>query len=437
MKRLAWLLLAISLPAWATINGVDSSRVVLPSFDGTRYGAYVAGDLPFELPNDPELLYINTFDGNPTNTTDHTVRVNSKAYALGDYVVPATPNGYYYRATTAGTSASSAPSFNTTVDSTTSDGSVVWTNKGTQAYGNIGIFSDQSDIDLYPVSIRPNGDKETINGITTVYRDGPDISIVDDPDNPGNLVAKFYMDASTNGANFEPSFNGKHRAVVRFGIADSMSNDLSGAHTTGGNGIRAVPDHEYWVGYRYRNTIVGNLANARYIFSELASTTTGDPILYIKKNGTSMDVSPERYKPLNSGSTIETGNRVKTITGLAQSEWHCVVSRIIRKPYSWGTAESYIPGTTPGARSGVYQVYVDGVLGEGDAASEANPAWTGTDREARGEYNPSLVRLGIYWAEQNTDAASVTLYLDDIRIAEGSELFDAVNPPECPAMVSP
>ena len=28
MKRLAWLLLALSLPAWATINGVDSSRVV-------------------------------------------------------------------------------------------------------------------------------------------------------------------------------------------------------------------------------------------------------------------------------------------------------------------------------------------------------------------------------------------------------------------------
>ncbi len=60
MKRIAWLLLALSLPTWATINGVDSSRVVLPSFDGTRYGMYVAGDFP-ETP--PGVIWTQDFEG--------------------------------------------------------------------------------------------------------------------------------------------------------------------------------------------------------------------------------------------------------------------------------------------------------------------------------------------------------------------------------------
>ena len=43
MKRIAWLLLAISLPAWATINGVDSSRILIPCTEGQRMGEYPAG----------------------------------------------------------------------------------------------------------------------------------------------------------------------------------------------------------------------------------------------------------------------------------------------------------------------------------------------------------------------------------------------------------
>ena len=64
MKRLAWLLLALSLPAWATINGVDSSRVVFPSFDGTRYGMYVAGDFP-ETP--PGYIWSQDFESLSTS----------------------------------------------------------------------------------------------------------------------------------------------------------------------------------------------------------------------------------------------------------------------------------------------------------------------------------------------------------------------------------
>lgn len=64
MKRLAWLLLALSLPAQATINGVDSSRVVFPSFDGTRYGQYVAGDFP-ETP--PGYIWSQDFESLSTS----------------------------------------------------------------------------------------------------------------------------------------------------------------------------------------------------------------------------------------------------------------------------------------------------------------------------------------------------------------------------------
>lgn len=44
MRRILWLLLALSLPAWATINAITSTRILLPSYDGTRYGQYPSGD---------------------------------------------------------------------------------------------------------------------------------------------------------------------------------------------------------------------------------------------------------------------------------------------------------------------------------------------------------------------------------------------------------
>jgi hypothetical protein len=79
MKRIAWLLLALSLPAWATINGVDSSRVVLPSFDGTRYGAYVAGDYP-ETP--PGVIWTQDFEGIANGTVLSKANMDSTYEAL-------------------------------------------------------------------------------------------------------------------------------------------------------------------------------------------------------------------------------------------------------------------------------------------------------------------------------------------------------------------
>lgn len=64
---------------------------------------------------------------------DATTAATTTAYALGDYVVPAAPNGYAYKATTAGTSAGSAPTWPTVIGATVVDGTVTWTCAGKTA----------------------------------------------------------------------------------------------------------------------------------------------------------------------------------------------------------------------------------------------------------------------------------------------------------------
>lgn len=57
-------------------------------------------------------------------------RANTTAYALNAYLIPATPNGLYYRVTTAGTSSGTIPVFPTTPGVTVTDGTVVLTCMG-------------------------------------------------------------------------------------------------------------------------------------------------------------------------------------------------------------------------------------------------------------------------------------------------------------------
>jgi hypothetical protein len=56
--------------------------------------------------------------------------VGSTVTALGAYIKPTVANTYYYKCTTAGTTAGSQPTWGTTIGGTTTDGTVTWTNMG-------------------------------------------------------------------------------------------------------------------------------------------------------------------------------------------------------------------------------------------------------------------------------------------------------------------
>lgn len=62
-------------------------------------------------------------------------RLNSTAYVLNDYVIPATDNGRIYKCTTAGTSAASAPTWPVTPGGTVTDGTAVWTEQSNAMIG--------------------------------------------------------------------------------------------------------------------------------------------------------------------------------------------------------------------------------------------------------------------------------------------------------------
>lgn len=59
-----------------------------------------------------------------------TTRANTTAVSLNAYLVPAVANGYFYKVTTAGTTAGSPPTFPTTVGGTVTDGTAVLTCMG-------------------------------------------------------------------------------------------------------------------------------------------------------------------------------------------------------------------------------------------------------------------------------------------------------------------
>jgi hypothetical protein len=112
----------LSLALYGSTSAIASAAVTTETH-AAYPGALVAfAFMPAASP-DPVIT------GGPGATSAAT----TTAYTLGAMVVPATPNGYFYAATTAGTSAGSAPTWPTTIGDTVTDGTVVWTCMGKTA----------------------------------------------------------------------------------------------------------------------------------------------------------------------------------------------------------------------------------------------------------------------------------------------------------------
>ena len=120
----------------------------------------------------PDLLSISLFkadeDGDGTyETIFENTWVASTAYAVGDWVKPTTVASHAYKCTTAGTSASSEPTWGVTNNGTTTDGSVTWTCYPANYFLYGGGIEDS--LNLFPatrIEINPNGDYSSFaNGV--------------------------------------------------------------------------------------------------------------------------------------------------------------------------------------------------------------------------------------------------------------------------------
>lgn len=102
-----------------------SNAIVAAPVSGEVLTSYQDSFLPFAYVPDSAVAPTVV----PTNASA-SARANSQAYVQGDYYTPATPNGFFYKVTTAGTSAASPPTFGTTIGDTTNDGTAVVTCMG-------------------------------------------------------------------------------------------------------------------------------------------------------------------------------------------------------------------------------------------------------------------------------------------------------------------
>ncbi len=113
-----------AVPGWIAGNWYDVGDFVMPSaFADHYYRCTTAG---FSVNTEPAW----TNDGNPVNDDNGVgTWAAATAYAFGDLVKPAAPNGHYYLCSTAGVSGAAAPTWPTDGSNVT-DGTATWTDMG-------------------------------------------------------------------------------------------------------------------------------------------------------------------------------------------------------------------------------------------------------------------------------------------------------------------
>jgi len=121
----------------AAINGAGSGRLPLSASAATNYctiSCKTAGVRGMQ-----HVVFLDTSQiASGIASQLYATWVTITAYVIGDCVVPkAAPNGLYFKATVAGTTGASEPTWPTTVGQTVTDGTVTWTCWGSTASGNV------------------------------------------------------------------------------------------------------------------------------------------------------------------------------------------------------------------------------------------------------------------------------------------------------------
>jgi hypothetical protein len=102
----------------------NSSAISAGAVTDEEHALYRGGLVKLDAPIDTAVVPVVTLAATPG------ARANSTAVALNDLLVPAAPNGFYYRVSTAGTTDAAPPTFPTTVGATVTDGTAVLTCMG-------------------------------------------------------------------------------------------------------------------------------------------------------------------------------------------------------------------------------------------------------------------------------------------------------------------
>lgn len=108
------------------LYGTNSSVAAAATTNAAMGDGYIGAFLPF--PEQAAATPAPVIRATKGRTA--VARANSTAYTVGQYLVPAAANGFYYKVTTAGTSAAAPPTFPTTPGTTVTDGTAVLTCMG-------------------------------------------------------------------------------------------------------------------------------------------------------------------------------------------------------------------------------------------------------------------------------------------------------------------